>query len=410
MKSKSRSRILVLSLSLLLTYLFIKTTYVNEGIVSVTQSKIVSGKFQLQSVNLSTTLATNESLFGRLCYKPVEHSTFLKTHKTGSTVIRKLVSKWRNRLGFPSIDLAKEHPTPFVGGYPGRINFKFVKNNNNKTPKVINSHFRFDAESLQNNLPTDTRLFTILREPWKQFQSSFNYYKHRKASATAPCSYMPRLILQQGEIVHGANRFLEICSQRLNASIPFYFRMKNYQAFDLGLDPFMVDDTEISIEVEKLDTAFHLVMINEYFDESLILLKELLCLDLKDLVSKKLNVGKYNFEELQNSELFNTYQKLDIQLYEHFNRSFWKKVDQFGRERMQSELKSLQSLREQLLGNTEVGRHHIKRSTKVANALTNNDLKPLSLQERVREIRTKQGVAVSEELVEYMIENGGGCY
>ena len=51
------------------------------------------------------------------------------------------------------------------------------------------------------------------------------------------------------------------------------FRSKNYQSHDLGLDPLLDDDDEIKAAVEKLGTQLDFVMITDYMDESLILLK-----------------------------------------------------------------------------------------------------------------------------------------
>jgi len=55
-----------------------------------------------------------------------------------------------------------------------------------------------------------------------------------------------------------------------------FFRSTNYQSHDLGLDPTLTDDEEIRNAIEKLSQELDLVMITEYFEESLILLKVIL--------------------------------------------------------------------------------------------------------------------------------------
>ena len=52
-----------------------------------------------------------------------------------------------------------------------------------------------------------------------------------------------------------------------------FCRSKNYQSFDLGLDPFLDDDDEINKVLKILDSQIDLMMITDYMDESMILLK-----------------------------------------------------------------------------------------------------------------------------------------
>jgi len=53
----------------------------------------------------------------------------------------------------------------------------------------------------------------------------------------------------------------------------FSYKTLNYQSFDLGLDPMLSDDKGISKAVTDMSKDMDLVMLLEYFDESLILLK-----------------------------------------------------------------------------------------------------------------------------------------
>ena len=51
------------------------------------------------------------------------------------------------------------------------------------------------------------------------------------------------------------------------------FRSKNFQSFDLGLDALLENEREIKQAIHQLDSQLDLVMIAEYMDESLVLLK-----------------------------------------------------------------------------------------------------------------------------------------
>ena len=55
--------------------------------------------------------------------------------------------------------------------------------------------------------------------------------------------------------------------------IEVFYRAKNYQSFDLGLNPFLSDLAKIKEEIIRIEESIDLVMIMEYMDESMILLK-----------------------------------------------------------------------------------------------------------------------------------------
>ncbi|KAB0405320.1 hypothetical protein E2I00_010024, partial [Balaenoptera physalus] len=69
--------------------------------------------------------------------------------------------------------------------------------------------------------------------------------------------------------------------------------LRNLLFFDLGydsdLDPRSPQVQEHILEVER---RFHLVLLQEYFDESLVLLKDLLCWELEDVLYFKLNARR----------------------------------------------------------------------------------------------------------------------
>ena len=87
---------------------------------------------------------------------------------------------------------------------------------------------------------------------------------------------------------------------------------------------------------ENLDSEFQLVMIMEYFDESLVLLKRLLCWDTKDILYHASNRGAYqknaSHDKLSqvDRDMHRWWSRIDYRLYDHFNRTFWRKVRQQG--------------------------------------------------------------------------------
>ena len=80
------------------------------------------------------------------------------------------------------------------------------------------------------------------------------------------------------------------------------------------------------------------------FDESMILMKDLLCWDYEDIVNFKLNARKeskkVDLSDEARSEL-RKYLASDYRLYDHFQKIFQQKLNKFGKSRMEQELRIL---------------------------------------------------------------------
>ena len=92
--------------------------------------------------------------------------------------------------------------------------------------------------------------------------------------------------------------------------------------------------TEVKKEIMKMDRELELVLIMEYFDESLILLKKALCWTLKDILYLKFNQRKTGKTKVELSHAVKQnilrWNKADMMLYDHYNRSLWKKIHDYG--------------------------------------------------------------------------------
>ena len=64
---------------------------------------------------------------------------------------------------------------------------------------------------------------------------------------------------------------------------------KNINFFDLGFSNELTDESEINAAIDEIIKQFDFIMISDYMDESLILLKEELCLQISDIVFFSIN-------------------------------------------------------------------------------------------------------------------------
>lgn len=190
-------------------------------------------------------------------------------------------------------------------------------------------------------MPEDTFYFSILRHPVAMMESIFIYYKSIPAFRKT----------------HTLDKFLENSWRNYNSSVTNNQYAHNIMAFDFGFDNNVTADAEdleerASMVIAAIQRDFHLILISEYFDESMILLKHALCWSLEDVVSFKLNSrSKQTRHKLlpNTAEKIKRWNALDWRIYLHFNTTFWHKVDSLvGQKQMKIEVSQLRELQAKL--------------------------------------------------------------
>ncbi len=198
---------------------------------------------------------------------------------------------------------------------------------------IVCNHMRFNAPEVEKLLPADAFFFTILRDPAELFESSFHYYK-----AYVPQTWRIPGENQLEEFLNDPNRYFN--PQGINA---FYF--KNLQFFDLGFENNLEsDDVRVQETIEYIENRFELVLISDHFEESLILLKDALCWQMDDLLFFKLNARNVMSVSPMSPELrtrARDWNGADWRLYLHFNATLWARVENYGRSRMEEQVREL---------------------------------------------------------------------
>ena len=112
--------------------------------------------------------------------------------------------------------------------------------------------------------------------------------------------------------------------------------LKNPALFDLGLQTVHHGNlTAVENYIRFLQQEFDLVMLMEYFDESLVLLKRRFCWKIEDILYFKLN--ERTDKEKQDitshtKEMIRKWNSADVLLYNVFNQTLWKMIEQEGAE------------------------------------------------------------------------------
>ncbi|XP_035036910.2 galactosylceramide sulfotransferase [Hippoglossus stenolepis] len=277
--------------------------------------------------NQSTTNGSQQD--NNICTPKVD-IMFMKTHKTASStflnVLFRFGEKQKLKFAFPN------SRNDFL--YPSRFQHTYVQGFRSGTCfNIMCNHMRFNAPEVAKVLPRDTTYITILRDPAQLFESSFHYFDH-----IVPLTWRIPGEDKMAEFLRDPTLYFSP-----NGFNSFY--LKNLLFFDFGEDNTLdADDPRVEESIRLIDEHFHLVMLTEHFEESLILLKDILCWEMSDLLFFKLNSRKETTVSKLTPELRAKalqWNSIDWELYKHFNLTFWKKVDAYGRERMAKDVAEL---------------------------------------------------------------------
>ena len=204
------------------------------------------------------------------------------------------------------------------------------------------THGLFNAEGEHLVLPKNTTFYTtIIREPLAQFQSAFYFFGEQYRQKNQYDGRLTQAQLMEKYLVN-------------NKIFP---TDDNSPAVDLGWKRFadkfrsttsMQDQMDAFIAF--LDVEFDFVMLSERIDESLVMLKEYMGWELRDILYLSRNVLRKNTKGYVSEKTKRTildHLTLDKQIYDHFSASFERHIDKLGRARIAGEVHKFRVLREE---------------------------------------------------------------
>jgi len=265
---------------------------------------------------------------------------FLKVHKAGSSTMRQFFYNYATDNNF---EMNLSRMGPWVGGYPGPFLSDF--HDNDDYTDVIFDHLRWNKQEIFKTLshPKNHLTIAIMRRPMDQFKSSFNYFygqykgldglgrlRNKRTDESKACVGEPYLTLT-GSTDFSLEQYIN--KLRLNpatlSSSPWYFRVNNSQSFDFN-------------HPENLDD-FDLVMVLERMQESLVLLKEMLCAKWEQITpfAGKINAKNYDsstswIDEKDGKFVEEELLNLDNKLYAEAVRKLEQQIEIYGRDKMKA--------------------------------------------------------------------------
>ena len=198
----------------------------------------------------------------------------------------------------------------------------------------------FTHTDIASVMPSDSVYITILRDPVTMYESLFTYSNFAIGYGINGKDGLDNL----GQFIDNA----QVHYDQIESVISVKGHVKNPMLYDFGLPIDVIDDEESIDElIELIDKQFDLVMMTEYIHESLVLLKEHLCWTLEDIVFFHLNSRTKSPKASNiNQDLatkIRTWNSGDVKLYNHFNKTFWRKVESYGFKQMERHVKILKN-------------------------------------------------------------------
>ena len=171
----------------------------------------------------------------------------------------------------------------------------------------------------------DAIYIAIVREPLDQFISAAYYFKY-----VYPKKYLKKLnetaLIQ--DLINDPEKF-----EDLENTQTFNHMARDFGFVINSIRVLKLSDDAITFFISRLKNTFDLVMVVEYFDESLVMMKRLLNWSLKDILYVKLNQfeskkchpsSKANVSNVDKA-IFRRRNRLDYAIYNRFRDIFLQK-------------------------------------------------------------------------------------
>ncbi|XP_035657922.1 galactose-3-O-sulfotransferase 2-like [Branchiostoma floridae] len=276
------------------------------------------------------------------CSAKVKHVVFLKVHKAASTTVASIFQRfgWKHNLTF----VLPTHYRDYIG-WPYYMKPQDILPSPTGSYNILCDHVVYDDRILSTLMPDDTFSIAILREPLSHLKSVFHWWhldqKYNVSSHTGSdviTSFLDNPMFYETRL-----------SSNVETLRPFIYT-RNFQSYDFGF-PVHLSDHENFVQefLEAVKTQFHLVMIMEYFDESLVLLKRLLCWELVDILYLGLQRSRtYSYKTTKVSretvDKHQQWSKVDYNMYDYFNKSLWKMIQNEEQRSFYSEVRHFENV------------------------------------------------------------------
>ncbi|RUS74185.1 hypothetical protein EGW08_018053, partial [Elysia chlorotica] len=264
----------------------------------------------------------------------VRQIVFAKVHKAASSTLQNILLRFA--LARDLNVLIPSHPPVFSDRHSHISGFLPHPGGHGKPFDIHCTHVIYNETEVAKYFTTDAVRIAILREPIQQAISALWYYMKN----------FPYLGLVKGILKHYRDPVNGLLNNPQdfddpgNERGPAFSYTNNRMSVDLGFD--LTDfeaskrnSSKINAFIQQVEEQFDLVLISDYFDESMVLVRRYLRWSMKDILYIKRNSAQIDpnstseSKPVLNSTTYNTFRqwnRIDFELYEHFLSIFLQKV------------------------------------------------------------------------------------
>ena len=304
--------------------------------------------FVFSAMILVLTLRLSDQIVGegdvRRCHEK-RNFVFIKCMKTAGTTTMGLLRRFGVRRDLSIVTPTKTHLY---------INWPFPLTSSDYRPSqrgynMLIDHAVFAEKEMSDLMPPDTVYISSIRHPLAHLKSTFAYFKIPLAVGIPEADQGQNPAKSQNPVeVYFSDperyeaeymKSLKTDHNIIASCIPHGFSltknpMSHCLGMPLGFPPgqpdISKDEIAIKTYLEYLERKFSLIIIVEHFDESLVLLKRLMCWQLSDILYVSIHVLKYDYKHARLSPRVKRnhrrWDSIDYQLYDYFNASLWRKI------------------------------------------------------------------------------------
>ena len=198
---------------------------------------------------------------------PMYHVVFNKVPKTGSSTFSSVLNMiaLKNNISVFSLQLNIPHPNDI---------FHLRRSNHTSRFDMQIGHGIFNETFLRQKMKSDAMFVATLREPFSQFRSFFFFKHHTLQPDTIEDNFRTAL---KRSAFHPSVHKLTLPGKLER------FANAMFKYFQFNITKAMLNDTYFKECLLHLDNMFYIVM-TDFYDESLLLLKEELCWDITDII------------------------------------------------------------------------------------------------------------------------------
>ncbi|XP_077985227.1 galactosylceramide sulfotransferase-like [Glandiceps talaboti] len=272
--------------------------------------------------------------------RPENNFVFIKTSKTGGSTMTNIFFRYGVKKNLIAA-LDADHIFAIVyNSTEDKYNILQYTCSDFPGYNFMANHIVYHRKAMD-DVVNNAKYITILRSPESHMKSVYYSRINKQFNST---------------LVNVSNPFFEYLKQ-VDAIYPRgYSSNTNFvypHKFNTQTNRFGIHDPDnasvIDAKIKQLDKELDLVLLTDYYDESLLLLKKMMCWDFEDILYHAFKVHKKEQPPVtpEMSKILKRLMRPDTKLYEHFNNTFWDKVRHYDGD-FTADLIKFRSMKEEL--------------------------------------------------------------